>query len=66
MVDGGEMIAAVGFLVRRADANWEGRVGVRLCVPNAPWDNLSADPIIDTMNEAGQVRCDRHHWVKNN
>ena len=34
MVDGGEMIAAVGFLVRRADANWEGRVGLRRCVPN--------------------------------
>ena len=34
MVDGGEVIAAVGFLVRRADANWEGRVGLRRCVPN--------------------------------
>ncbi len=27
MVDGGEVIAAVGFLVHRADANWEGQGG---------------------------------------
>ncbi|MEC7539110.1 MAG: hypothetical protein VYB59_17690, partial [Pseudomonadota bacterium] len=38
-----------------------GSVGLRICVPNSPWDNPSAAPIIDTMNEAGHVRCDRHH-----
>ena len=27
MADGGDVIAAVGFLVRRADANWEGQGG---------------------------------------
>ena len=27
MVDGGEVIAAVGFLVRRADANSDGQTG---------------------------------------
>ena len=27
MAGGGEVIAAAGFLVRRADANWEGQGG---------------------------------------
>ena len=27
MADGGEVIAAIGFLARRADANWEGQGG---------------------------------------
>lgn len=58
---GGERLAAVGFLVRSADANWEGQGGRTTLRFDAFRDCLATVSMIDTMMEAGQLCCDRDH-----
>ena len=59
--NGGEWLAAVGFLVRIADADWEGQ-GRRTTLRSKLFrDCLATVSIIDTMMDAGQLCCDGHH-----
>ena len=49
MANGGEWLATVGFLVRSADANWEGQGGRTTLRSNPFRDCLATVSIIDTM-----------------
>jgi len=59
--NGGEWLAAVGFLVRSADANWEGQGGHTTLRSDPFRDCLATVSMIDTMMDAGQLCCDGHH-----
>ena len=61
MANGGEWLAAVGFLVRSADANWEGQGGRTTLRSNPFRDCLATVSMIDTMMDAGQLCCDGDH-----
>lgn len=61
MANGGEWLAALGFLVRSADANWEGQGGRTTPCSNPFRDCLATVSMIDTMMDAGQLCCDGDH-----
>jgi len=58
---GGERLAAFGFLVRSADANWEGQGGRTTLRSDLFRDCLATVSMIDTMMDAGQLCCDGYH-----
>jgi hypothetical protein len=61
MANGGEWLAAVGFLVRSADANWERQGGPATVRSNPVRDCLATVSMIDTMMDAGQLCRDGDH-----